>query len=130
MPLFFSSGFLIIFIGLILLSGFRRIFEFERGVVFRFGQYSGIKQPGLRFIIPFVDTMVRVSIRVVALDVPTQDIITKDNVSVKVNAVVYYRVVDTEKAIIKVEDYFYATGQLAQTSLRSVLGQVELDELL
>ena len=127
---FFSFGFLIALAVLIAILSVKAIYEFERGVVFRFGSFSSVKQPGLNFIIPFVDTLVRVSIRVVALDVPTQDIITRDNVSVKVNAVVYYRVMDAEKAIIKVEDYFYATGQLAQTSLRSILGQVELDDLL
>jgi regulator of protease activity HflC (stomatin/prohibitin superfamily) len=127
---FFSVGFLIVLAALFVISGFRFIFEFERGVVFRFGQFSEVKQPGLRFIWPIIETLVRVSIRVVALDVPSQDIITRDNVSVKVNAVVYYRVMDAEKAIIKVEDYLYATGQLAQTSLRSILGQVELDDLL
>jgi len=126
----FGFGFLMAFLVFIAMLMIKFIYEFERAVVFRFGKLHSVRQPGIRFIIPGIETLVRVSIRVVALDVPTQDIITRDNVSVKVNAVVYYRVMDAEKAIIKVEDYFYATGQLAQTSLRSVLGQVELDELL
>ncbi|MDH5477038.1 MAG: slipin family protein [Nitrospinota bacterium] len=126
----FGFGFLMAFLVFIAMLMIKFIYEFERAVVFRFGKLHSVRQPGIRFIIPGIETLVRVSIRVVALDIPTQDIITRDNVSVKVNAVVYYRVMDAEKAIIKVEDYFYATGQLAQTSLRSVLGQVELDELL
>jgi len=129
MPVF-GLGFFLALLGFIALLSIKFIYEFERAVVFRFGKLHSVRQPGIRFIIPGIETLVRVSIRVVALDVPTQDVITRDNVSVKVNAVVYYRVMDAEKAIVKVEDYFYATGQLAQTSLRSVLGQVELDELL
>jgi regulator of protease activity HflC (stomatin/prohibitin superfamily) len=99
-------------------------------VVFRLGRFAGVKGPGLRFIIPVVDKLVKVSLRTVAMDVPPQDVITKDNVSVKVNAVLYFRVVAPEKSLIEVENYLYATSQLAQTSLRSVLGQSELDELL
>ncbi|MDH5508875.1 MAG: slipin family protein [Nitrospinota bacterium] len=129
MPVF-GLGFFLALLGFVALISIKFIYEFERAVVFRFGKLHSVRQPGIRFIIPGVETLVRVSIRVIALDVPTQDIITRDNVSLKVNAVVYYRVMDAEKAIVKVEDYFYATGQLAQTSLRSVLGQVELDELL
>ncbi len=106
------------------------IFEYERGVVFRLGRFAGVKGPGLRFIIPVVDKMVKISLRTVAMDVPPQDIITKDNVSVKVNAVLYFRAVHPDKALIEVENYLYATSQLAQTTLRSVLGQSELDELL
>ncbi|MFW2331270.1 MAG: slipin family protein [Nitrospinota bacterium] len=104
--------------------------EYERGVVFRIGRLFRVKGPGLIVVLPVIDTMVRISLRVVTLDIPTQDIITKDNVSVKVNAVVYFKVLDPDKAIVEVEDFYYATGQLSQTSLRSVLGQVELDELL
>ncbi|VAX19051.1 Putative stomatin/prohibitin-family membrane protease subunit aq_911 [hydrothermal vent metagenome] len=114
----------------ILLSAFRVLNEYERAVVFRLGRFYRVKGPGLIILIPLIDKMMRTSLRLVALDVPSQDIITRDNVSVKVNAVVYFRVLDPEKAIIQVEDFFYATGQLSQTSLRSVLGGVELDELL
>ncbi|OEU60967.1 MAG: hypothetical protein BA870_02980 [Desulfuromonadales bacterium C00003094] len=115
---------------LILSSAVRIIIEYERGVVFRLGRFSSVKGPGLRFIIPMVDRMRKISLRTVAMDVPPQDVITKDNVSIKVNAVLYFRVVGPDKAIIEVQDYLYATSQLAQTSLRSVLGQSELDELL
>jgi len=111
-------------------SAVRILMEYERGVVFRLGRFSTVKGPGLRFIIPVVDRLIKISLRTVAMDVPPQDIITKDNVSVKVNAVLYFRVVDADKALIEVEDYLYATSQLAQTTLRSVLGQSELDELL
>lgn len=104
--------------------------EYERAVIFRLGRVIAAKGPGLIILIPVIDRIVRVSLRTVALDVPPQDVITKDNVSVKVNAVVYFRVVDPVKAIIQVEDYLYATSQLAQTTLRSVCGQVELDDLL
>ncbi len=115
---------------LILSSAVRIIMEYERGVVFRLGRFSSVKGPGLRFIIPIVDRIRKISLRTVAMDVPPQDVITKDNVSIKVNAVLYFRVVGPDKAIIEVQDYLYATSQLAQTSLRSVLGQSELDELL
>ena len=111
-------------------SAVRILFEYERGVIFRLGRFSTVKGPGLRFIIPVVDKIIKVSLRTVAMDVPPQDVITKDNVSIKVNAVLYFRVVNPEKALIEVENYLYATSQLAQTSLRSVLGQSELDELL
>ena len=111
-------------------SAVRILFEYERGVVFRLGRFSGVKGPGLRFIIPGIDRMLKVSLRTVAMDVPPQDVITKDNVSIKVNAVLYFRVINPDKALIEVENYLYATSQLAQTSLRSVLGQSELDELL
>lgn len=114
----------------IVISGVRVINEYESGIVFRLGRYSGTRSPGLNLIIPIVDRMVIVDLRTVARDVPPQDVITRDNVSVKVNAVIYFRVVKADKAIIQVEDYLYATSQLAQTTLRSVLGQVELDELL
>jgi regulator of protease activity HflC (stomatin/prohibitin superfamily) len=115
---------------IIFASAVRILFEYERGVVFRMGRYAGLKGPGLRLIIPVVDKLVKVSLRTVAMDVPPQDVITKDNVSIKVNAVLYFRVVHPEKALIEVENYLYATSQLAQTSLRSVLGQSEMDELL
>jgi len=111
-------------------SAVRILLEYERGVVFRLGRYAGVKGPGLRFIIPIVDRLYKVSLRTVAMDVPPQDVITKDNVSMKVNAVVYFRVVEADKALIEIENYNYATSQLAQTTLRSVLGQSELDELL
>lgn len=115
---------------LIILSGVRILNEYERGVVFRLGRIIAPKGPGFKWIIPGVDKMIKISLRVITMDVPPQDIITKDNVSVKVNAVVYFRVIDPIKAVIQVENYLYATSQLAQTTLRSVLGQVELDGLL
>ena len=121
---------LIALVAIILFNSVKILFEYERGVVFRLGRYSGVKGPGLRLIIPIVDKLVKVSLRTVAMDVPPQDVITKDNVSIKVNAVLYFRVMAPEKALIEVENYLYATSQLAQTSLRSVLGQSELDELL
>ncbi|MGD8829884.1 MAG: slipin family protein [Pseudomonadales bacterium] len=114
----------------LLISAFRVLREYERGVVFMLGRFYKVKGPGLILIIPVVQQMVRVDLRTMVLDVPTQDLITRDNVSVKVNAVLYFRVIDSERAIINVENYMEATGQLAQTTLRSVLGQHELDELL
>jgi regulator of protease activity HflC (stomatin/prohibitin superfamily) len=104
--------------------------EYERGVMFRLGRLTGVRGPGFILIIPFVDRLVRVQLRIVAMDVPPQDVITKDNVSVKVNAVVYFRVFEPDKAIVEVEDYNYATSQLSQTTLRSVIGSADLDELL
>ena len=104
--------------------------EYERGVIFRLGRLIPTKGPGIIFIIPLVDRLLRVSLRLVTLDVPPQDVITRDNVSIKVNAVVYYRVMDPNSAVVEVENYAYATSQLAQTTLRSVCGQAELDELL
>jgi regulator of protease activity HflC (stomatin/prohibitin superfamily) len=104
--------------------------EYERGVVFRLGRLIPNKGPGIIFIIPFVDRLLKVSLRMITLEVPPQDVITKDNVSIKVNAVVYYRVMDPNKAVVEVENYAYATSQLSQTTLRSVCGQAELDELL
>ncbi len=111
-------------------SAIRILREYERAVVFRLGRAIGVKGPGLILLIPFVDRMVKVSLRTVAHDVPPQDVITADNVSVKVNAVVYFRVIDPMKAIVEVEDYLYATSQLAQTTLRSVSGEAQMDELL
>jgi len=116
--------------GFIGLAGVRRLQEYERGVIFRFGRYSGVRQAGLRWIIPMIDQMVRVSLREVVMDVPPQDVITRDNVSVKVNAVIYFRVLHPENAIIKVENYLYGTSQMAQTTLRSICGEQELDGLL
>ena len=114
----------------IIANAVRVLMEYERGVVFRLGRFAGVKGPGLRFIIPGIDKLVKVSLRTIAMDVPPQDVITKDNVSIKVNAVLYFRVLAPEKALIQVENYLYATSQLAQTTLRSVLGQSEMDELL
>jgi regulator of protease activity HflC (stomatin/prohibitin superfamily) len=111
-------------------SAVRILYEYERGVVFRLGRFVTVKGPGLRFIIPLVDKLEKVSLRTIAMDVPPQDVITRDNVSIKVNAVIYFRVVQADKALIQVENYLYATSQLAQTSLRSILGKSELDDLL
>jgi regulator of protease activity HflC (stomatin/prohibitin superfamily) len=113
-----------------LASAIKILREYERGVIFRLGRVIKTKGPGLIILIPIIDKMVKVSLRLVAMDVPPQDVITRDNVSVKVNAVIYFRVMDPTKAIIEVENYLFATSQLAQTTLRSVCGQVELDELL
>ena len=113
-----------------LASAIRILREYERGVVFMLGRFWKVKGPGFIIIIPLIQQMVRVDLRTVVMDVPTQDVISRDNVSVKVNAVVYFRVVDSEKAIIQVENFYMATSQLAQTTLRSVLGQHELDEML
>ncbi|WP_027858954.1 slipin family protein [Marinobacterium jannaschii] len=114
----------------LLISAFRILREYQRGVVFMLGRFYRVKGPGLIIIIPLIQTMVRVDIRTVVLDVPTQDVISRDNVSVRVNAVVYFRVLDAQKAIINVENFLEATSQLAQTTLRSVLGQHDLDEML
>src|SRR5262247_1590885 len=114
----------------LLLMGFRVITEYERGVVFRLGRFAGVKDAGLKWIIPGVDRMVRISLREIVMDIPPQEVITRDNVSVKVNAVLYFRVLHPEKAVIQVENYLYGTSQLAQTTLRSVCGQAELDDLL
>jgi len=111
-------------------SAIRILPEYERGVLFRLGRFGGVRGPGLFFIIPGVDRLVRVTLRTVAFDVPPQDVITHDNVTIKVSAVIYFRVMEPQKAIIEVENYLYATSQLSQTTLRSVLGQVDLDELL
>ncbi len=121
---------LIIIVVLILASAIRILREYERAVVFRMGRLIGAKGPGLIFLIPVVDRMVKVSLRTVVMDVPPQDVITRDNVSIQVNAVLYFRVVDPEKAVIEVENFLFATSQLSQTTLRSIVGQVELDELL
>jgi regulator of protease activity HflC (stomatin/prohibitin superfamily) len=121
----------IVFFAIIILSNAIKILrEYERGVVFRLGRLIAARGPGLIFLIPIVDKMVRVSLRTVVLDVPPQDVITQDNVSIKVNAVVYFRVIDPRNAIVQVENYLAATSQISQTTLRSVLGQSELDDLL
>jgi regulator of protease activity HflC (stomatin/prohibitin superfamily) len=124
----------VIFVAILLImfaaSAVRILPEYERGVLFRLGRLAGVRGPGLFFIIPGIDRLVRVSLRTVVLEVPPQDVITLDNVTVKVSAVIYFRVMAPEKAIVDVENYLYATSQLSQTTLRSVLGQVELDELL
>jgi regulator of protease activity HflC (stomatin/prohibitin superfamily) len=122
--------FLIIFLFILAASAIKILREYERGVIFRLGRLIGAKGPGIFFIIPGVDKMLRISLRTVTLDIPPQDVITRDNVSIKVNAVVYFRVIDPNKAVVEVENYLYATSQLAQTTLRSVVGQAELDELL
>lgn len=115
---------------IILASAIRILREYERGVVFTLGRFTGVKGPGLIILIPGIQKMVRVDMRIIVLDVPTQDVISHDNVSVHVNAVVYFRVIDPEKAIIQVENFYDATSQLSQTTLRSVLGGHELDEML
>ena len=114
----------------LLASAFRILREYERGVVFQLGRFWRVKGPGLILVVPGLQQMVRVDLRTIVLDVPTQDVISRDNVSVKVNAVLYMRVADPAKAVIEIEDHLYATSQLAQTTLRSVLGQHELDEML
>ncbi len=125
-PLIFVVGLLV----MVAAAAVRILPEYERGVLFRLGRLAGLRGPGLFFIIPGIDRLVRVSLRTVAFDVPPQDVITRDNVTVKVSAVIYFRVMAADKAICEVENYLYATSQLSQTTLRSVLGQVELDELL
>lgn len=124
------SGFLLVLAVILVASAIRIFREYERGVVFTLGRFSGLRGPGLVFIVPAIQQVVRVDLRTVVLEVPTQDVISRDNVSVKVSAVVYLRVVDAEKAIIQVVDYLSATSQLAQTMLRSVLGKHQLDDML
>jgi len=129
--MFLNFGFISIGILLLLLiSAFRILREYERGVIFMLGRFYKVKGPGFIIVIPLIQQMERVDLRTIVMDVPTQDVISRDNVSIKVNAVVYFRVIDTEKAIIQVENFYDATSQLAQTTLRSVLGQHELDEML
>jgi len=127
---FISSSFILVVIVLLVFSAFRILREYERGVVFMLGRFWKVKGPGLIIIIPGIQQMVRVDLRIIVMDVPPQDVISRDNVSVKVNAVVYFRVLDPQRAIIQVEDYYAATSQLAQTTVRSVLGKHELDEML
>ncbi len=126
----FTAIAIVMFVVFFLTSAIRILNEYERGVVFRLGRVIQAKGPGLIILIPVIDKMLKVSMRLVAMDVDPQDVITKDNVSVKVNAVIYFRVIDPTKAIVEVENYNYAMSQLAQTTLRSVCGQAELDELL
>ncbi len=131
MPQFYGFFFVILAVIFLLTNMIKIVREYERGVIFRLGRLlPKPKGPGLIILIPMIDRMVKIGLRTVAMDVPPQDIITKDNVSVKVNAVIYFRVMEPDKAVVEVEDYMYATSQLAQTTLRSVLGQSELDELL
>jgi len=127
---FISSSFILVVIVLLVFSAFRILREYERGVVFMLGRFWKVKGPGLIIIIPGIQQMVRVELRIVVFEVPPQDVISHDNVSVKVSAVVYFRVIDPQRAIIQVEDYYNATSQLAQTTLRSVLGKHDLDEML
>jgi regulator of protease activity HflC (stomatin/prohibitin superfamily) len=130
MSTFITLPFLIAIVALVVFSSFRVLREYERGVVFLLGRFWRVKGPGLIIVLPGIMQMVRVDLRVAVLDVPPQDVISRDNVSVKVNAVVFMRVIDPERAIIQVEDFYSATNQLAQTTLRSVLGKHELDEML
>ena len=123
-------GFILIVVLFLLFASIKVVQEYERGVIFRLGRFVGAKGPGLFFIVPFIDRMIKVDLRTVTLDVPTQEAISRDNVTIKVNAVVYFRVLDPGNAIIQVEDYRRATWQIAQTTLRNVIGQSELDELL
>jgi regulator of protease activity HflC (stomatin/prohibitin superfamily) len=125
-----ALAFVIVVLILLLISAVRILNEYERGVIFRLGRLIGAKGPGLVLLIPIVDRMQRVSLRTIVLDVPPQDVITRDNVSVQVNAVIYFRVMDANKAIVAVENFLFATSQLSQTTLRSILGQVDLDDLL
>ena len=121
----------IILLGIMLVSSSVRVLrEYERAVVFRLGRFSGVKGPGLFFLVPILDRMVRVPLRIITMDVPPQDVITKDNVTIKVNAVLYFRVVNPEGAILTVENFLYATSQIAQTTLRSIVGEHELDQIL
>jgi regulator of protease activity HflC (stomatin/prohibitin superfamily) len=122
--------FVIIFLLILASSAIKVLREYERGVIFRLGRLIGAKGPGLIFIIPGVDKLLRVSLRTVALEIPAQEVITRDNISITVNAVVYFRVIDPNKAVVEIENYLYATSQLAQTTMRSVIGQSQLDELL
>jgi len=126
----FAVGLIVVAVLIVVFASIRILREYERGVVFTLGRYTGTKGPGLFLIVPLVQQMVRVDLRIIVADVPPQDVISHDNVSVKVNAVVYFRVVDPDKAVIQVENFFAATSQLAQTTLRSVLGKHELDEML
>jgi regulator of protease activity HflC (stomatin/prohibitin superfamily) len=126
----FVVGVLVFLVVAILANSIRVLREYERGVVFRLGRYVGTRGPGLIILVPLIERMRKMSLRTVAMDVPPQDVITRDNVSVTVNAVLYFRVLEPEKAVIEVEDFLFATGQIAQTTLRSVVGQADLDELL
>lgn len=122
--------FIVVVAAVVLVNGFKIVPEFERGVVFRLGRVIGARGPGVVFILPLIDQMQKVNMQVITEDIPVQDIITRDNVTVRVNAVAYYRVVDPVRAIVDVQDYKFATSQIAQTTLRSIIGQADLDELL
>src|SRR5688572_17672851 len=122
------GGVALLAVVILLISALRVLREYERGVVFTLGRFTGVKGPGLVFVVPGIQQMVRVDLRTIVLDVPSQDVISRDNVSVKVNAVLYFRVIDPERAIIQVANFYEATSQLAQTTLRAVLGKHELDE--
>jgi regulator of protease activity HflC (stomatin/prohibitin superfamily) len=128
--LLFSLPGVFIVIALFLFVSIKVLKEYERGVIFLLGRFQKVKGPGLIIVIPGIQSMAKVSLRTIVMDVPPQDVITRDNVSVKVNAIIYFRVIDTQKAIIQVEDYLYATSQISQTTLRSILGQSQLDDLL
>lgn len=128
--MFSSLGVIVVVVLLLIISSFKVLREYERGVVFLFGRFQSVKGPGIIILLPIVQQMVRMDLRTIVMSVPPQDVISRDNVSVKVNAVIYYRVVDPEKAVIQVENVQEATSQLAQTTLRSVLGQHELDDML
>jgi regulator of protease activity HflC (stomatin/prohibitin superfamily) len=123
-------GLIVLAVFVLIMSAIKIVQEYERGVIFRLGRLAGVKGPGIIFLIPFIDRMVKVDLRTITLDIPSQEAITRDNVTVKVNAVAYFRVIDPERSVVAVEDYRKATWQIAQTSLRSVLGQSDLDELL
>lgn len=125
-----TSIVLLILVAFLVFSSIKIAAEYERAVVFRLGRLIQVKGPGLFFLIPFIDKMVKVSLRTITLDIPPQDVITKDNISIKVNAVLYFKVIFPEKAIVDVENYLYATNQIGQTTLRSILGQSDLDEIL
>jgi regulator of protease activity HflC (stomatin/prohibitin superfamily) len=128
--LLYGLGGAIVLLLLILVSAVRIVAEYERGVIFRLGRVMGAKGPGLFFIVPIVDRMVKVNLQTMTTDIPPQDVITKDNVTLRVNAVTYFNVVDPVRAVVAIQNYMYATSQVAQTTLRSILGQVELDDLL
>ena len=120
----------IVLVTVLLLSGFKVLREYERAVVFRLGRLQGSRGPGIVYIVPLLEKAIRIDMRTITMDIPAQDVITRDNVSVKVNAVLYFRVIDPNRAVVEVENYLFATSQLAQTTLRSVCGEAELDELL
>lgn len=126
----YTVGTIVILVIMFLAAAIRILNEYERGVIFRLGRIIGAKGPGLIILIPIIDRMTKIDMRIITMDVPPQDVITRDNVSIKVNAVIYFRVMEANSAVVEVENFLYATSQLAQTTLRSVCGQVELDELL
>lgn len=121
---------LVVLVLFVLVNSIKVLKEYERGVILRLGRFAGVRGPGLIILVPFIEKMTKVNLRTIVMDVPPQDVITKDNVSVKVNAVLYFRAIEPDKAILEVDDYLYATSQLSQTTLRSILGQFELDDLL